>query len=225
MKLCIIVVLLVLLVTLLAVVPALTATFTEDFNDGDMSGWLSSQNYAGSYGNWRVENEVMMQDQPGDGYIVLVDGLQFSTQSIETRLKLHDPAGYGGFIIWHQALDTLLAVRLYPAGGGVWIHEISNGIGDELVVYPYSSAYGTWYDLRVDADSVNKELKVYINDVYLFTHITSTDYRSGSSGLFGGNNGGYFDDFSLTNPVPEPSSLLVLGGGVVGLIGIRKRKE
>lgn len=66
----------------------------------------------------------------------------------------------------------------------------------------------------------------YCFDVYFFTHPATTTYRSGMSGLYSGNNFGYFDYFSLTSddiaPVPEPATMFLMGS-VFGLLGPRRK--
>jgi hypothetical protein len=65
--------------------------------------------------------------------------------------------------------------------------------------------------------------RLHLNDTYLLTYNVITDTRIGRSGLFNGNSGGYFDDFSVTG-VPEPSTLALLALGMVGLVGYDWRR-
>jgi hypothetical protein len=203
------------------------AVFFDNFNDGNLDGWSSVSGSGGYYGNWRVENGILVEDQPGDGYVLQVNNFQCSDQVIETQLLLQSPAGYGGFAIWQQALNTLVAIRAYPGYGQIWVHEISNGTGN---LYKYSSdfEYITWGYLKVNSHSANGDLEVYVDGKYLFTHTVSTDYRTGLSGLFCGNTGGSFDNFRLTsndsNPVPEPASLILLGLSSLGMLRLRRKK-
>ncbi len=77
--------------------------------------------------------------------------------------------------------------------------------------YSHTSSYDTWYNLRVDADSINEKLSIYLDDTYLFTYNTSTPYRTGLSGLSSGNDGAYFDNFQIT---PVPSAVIL---GAIGM--------
>jgi hypothetical protein len=90
-------------------------------------------------------------------------------------------------------------VILYPDAGAVWIHEKIDGVMPQNgFVFPYTSVKYTWYELRVEADSVGGTLHVYVNGDYLFTYSVTTTHRRGLSGLLSGNSGGTFDDVRLT---------------------------
>jgi len=207
--------------------PCQADTFFDNFNDGNTDGWISappSSNYG--LGNWRVESGMLVQNLGGDHYKFLVENLPVSIQSIETLLSTNDPAGYGGVTLWYQDPNNWVDVLIYPHGPPLLIIEIING-APILSDYPYRYEDFTWYNFRVDANSLTGELAVSVDGNYLFTHVVTTDHRTGLSGLNSGNTGGNFDDFRLTSddisPDPEPSTMLFLGSGLVGLIGFRRK--
>jgi len=196
--------------------------FFDDFNDGDADGWWLGHNQFGQYGNWRIENGSLLQNRPGDGYVALVEDLLFSSQTIETQLKMNSVAGYGGITLWHKDYNNWIRVRVYPAAGNIYVTENIDGSRPDRFLYPYQTSHNTWYNLRVDVDSPSGELGVYIDDNYLFTYTAITPYRTGSSGVFSGNSGGYFDDFSI---VPVPSAVLLATLGLTFSGGLLRRRR
>ena len=75
-----------------------------------------------------------------------------------------------------------------------------------LDVRNYSGAYTTYFDTGY-SDSIQR---LYSHDAY------------SSTGLFDGYNYGLITAFDIT-PVPEPATLLLLGSGLVGMIGLRRK--
>jgi len=181
-------------------VPIYAGTFFDDFNDGNADGWIFPYEPSRSQGPglWSVENGTLVQRFFGDGNAGLVDNLFISDQVIETQVST---LGYAGIVLWYQ-VNKYVAVNLNRASG-IWVHE---QMGETGYGYPYNYWIGgdTWYDLRVEANSATGELAVYLNDVYLFTHLASTPYRTGLSGIWSGNEVGNFDNFRLTsNDIPS----------------------
>lgn len=89
-----------LLILTIFVSPVQAATLIDDFNDGNADGWWFGPSHANPnvYGNWRVENGVLVQDVGGDGMIALLENYYISDQTTETQIKYNDPAGYGGVV-------------------------------------------------------------------------------------------------------------------------------
>jgi hypothetical protein len=181
--------------------------FLDEFNDGNADGWWLGYSHANHsvYGNWRVENGVLVQDMGGDGFVALVENFQISDQIIETKLKFNGPAGYGGFTLWFQDYNNLVFINAYPAADFISVAEWINGIGTGTT-YSHPLNYdNAWHTMRVLVLSGTGDLMVYIDNEYLFTHHTSTTQRTGQSGLMNGNSGGYFDDFMVSSGDSAPT--------------------
>lgn len=178
-------------------------SFSDNFDDNNADGWWLGYSHHTPWinGNWRVENGILVQDQAGDDFIALVENIQSSDQTIETQLKLNGPAGYGGVTFWYED-NSRVTIIMYPAAGtnGLYITEVSDGVS-KSVSFPYQYLENTWYNLKVNANSASGELKVYIDNTYLFSYTVSTTTRIGQSGINNGNSGGYFDDFILDSRV------------------------
>lgn len=180
--------------------PKPPTTFLDDFNDGDTVGWsLTALNWPGGYvGNWRVENGVLVQDCMGDHVKALVENLVLSSQRIEASMNVH-PYGYGGITIWYQDPGHWVDVWSYPGYGRIEVWEQNFDLDPvySQTMYDFYYPGGGWNRLRVDADSRTGALKIYMDDVLLFTHQTTIAERSGLSGLNSGNYGTFFDDFKV----------------------------
>ena len=192
----------VVVIIIVTVSPAYAGTFFDDFNDGNADGWWLGYSLArpSVYGNWRVENGELVQNQAGDGFIALVENYQISDQTVETDLKLNGPAGYGGIMLWFQDDDNWVNIRVYPAVKRVYVGEYIDRV-PTYVYYSTELRNNTWHKLKVEANSSNGNIQVYIDDVYLLTYIATTPNRIGQTGVFngnsGGSSGGKFDNFSI----------------------------
>jgi predicted ribosomally synthesized peptide with SipW-like signal peptide len=175
--------------------------FFDDFNDGNANGWWLGYSLANpiNFGNWRVENGALVQDIGHDGVLATVDGNQFSDQTLEVDLKTTNSGSYEGFILWFQDDHNYVLAFIYAADQYVRVARVVNGIE-----YSYNHTVpgitdGHWYNFKVEANSTNGELKVYLDGSYLFSYMAPGDVRSGRSGVMNGNGGGSFDNFKLTS--------------------------
>jgi|WetSurMetagenome_2_1015567.scaffolds.fasta_scaffold154621_2 hypothetical protein len=202
--------------------------FYDNFDDGNADGWSFPylSNRSQGEGLWTVKNGSLIQSTPYDHNAGLVDNLLASDQIIETHMST---VGYAGVVLWYQG-DNYLAVIL-NAADNIWIIEtVDANINIKRYTDYWIGGYPDyWYDLKVDADSETGNVEVWLNDVSLFTHIATTTCRNGMSGVWSGNAVGFFDDFQLISddidfaPVPEPTTMLLLGPGLICLAGFRKR--
>jgi uncharacterized coiled-coil protein SlyX len=170
---------------------------SDDFNDGDTDGWQLL------IGNWRVENGTFVQDLGGDNRIALIENRVFSSQIVEAEAKFNDPSGYGGIILWFQDINNLIKVRIYPAVSRIYINEYVDSI-ENSSWYSYPSSNNMWVNLKVEANNKTGALDIYANDDHIFTYNVTSIKRTGKTGLFNGNAGGYFDNFSICAEQEQP---------------------
>jgi hypothetical protein len=187
--------------TLVPTAYALSETFLDNFDDGNANGWWLGYSTANPsiYGNWWVEDGVLRQQKPGDGYTALVENIELTDQTVETDLKLDGFGCYGGIVLWFQDIYHRVNIRVYPATNRVYVGEIGDGVSASQY-YITDLSTSTWYKLRAEVDSTSGNLDVYLDDNYLFTYTLTTPNRIGQTGVFNGNSseGASFDNFSIT---------------------------
>jgi len=186
--------------------PAQAATFLDDFNDGNADGWDLSQTEHPllNIGNWRVVDGKLVQDTGYDGVLALLPN-QYSDQTDETLLKVYGPSGATGFVIWYK--DKTNSVSVLVANGLIGVAEVYNNVWTN---YSFPVTFNInedrWADLKVEANSLNGEIKVYLDGTYLFTYNATAPNRVGQTGFKQGNAGGAHDYISIITPDPSPTN-------------------
>lgn len=175
-----------------------TAAF-YDFNNGSTDGWLFGCSPTGC-GNWRVENGALAQDSGFDGVTATIADRQFSNQIIETDAMFNGPSGDGGVSFWVNDNIDKNSVVVGLGAGSVSLRQDINGI-EASYTTPYDIRLGTWYRLKVVADSISGIVDVYIDGNYLFSYAVTNLNRTGTSGVYFGNAGGFIDNFKLSVPL------------------------
>lgn len=182
----------------LSISPSYAKSFNDNFNDGKVNKWWLGYSLANpsNNGNWRVESGILIQDTGYDGVIALIENAQFSNQTVETDIKLHGPSGGGGIAIWFK--DNFNGVYISLANESLNVGEVNSNIW-RTFTFPVSFNINEnrWVNLKVDANSDNGDVNVYLDGVYAFTYHVATLNRSGQTGIISGNAGGAFDNFKI----------------------------
>ena len=140
-----------------------------------------------------------------------------------------DSAPVSGFVIWDESLLSITTWHI-ETGGGVGVHGIftegavfdSNGVNDaiiggELLQTLYTTAPSTelhefeiaWSASPVDGSIVSEWS---IKETWTRPGYPGTHWRTGSIST------------SLVSAVPLPSAAWLFGSGLIGLIGLARRK-
>jgi hypothetical protein len=192
----------------LIITPTYAANFTDDFNDGNADGWINGTNCSSPgwcrFGNYRVVDNQVTNDEGGDGQLFLAQDYPVTNHTVEAKVLWHDN-GYTGLAVWYLNDDNWVTIG-YPLQnrivvGEKWCYGPELCGRDENVIsttYPHPFTTRTMQTMKVVANSLTGELSVYLDGEYLFTHtVGPSTHREGLSGFMSGNAGGTFDDFKL----------------------------
>jgi len=208
--------------------------FRDDFNIAS-SNWVDD----GS-GRWSVTGGayVMTGVRNQTWAVSLYDTAIYSDFTYASRMRRISGEGYslGGLALRANSQNEgYRFVIALPDFYSLWEGELTGGSEVRIIGWTRSAAIngqlGAWNTLKVEVSG--EIIKLYMNGVLLNT-VTDSSYSSGKVGLVA------YDYSNMTPPVveydfaevipiggtaiPEPTTMLFLGSGLIGLAGYGRRK-
>jgi hypothetical protein len=190
-----------LLVLLIAIAPMSASTIFSD-NFDSYNGGVGALNFTNFGGNWNVGGGTV--DLIGNGFFDFVPGNGL-------YIDLDGSTGQSGLFTHNFSLAPGTYSLQFALAG------THRGTTDSVTI-----SLGALYNEVFTLQS-NDPLTLYTRTI---TVVSSTNAALGFQDASSNNIGILLDDvsFSDTAPVPEPSSLMLLGSGFMGAAGIIRRR-
>ena len=208
--------------------------FTDDFSGVTSGAWGNES------GNWYVHDGVydaMSPDNNPLAYSSLTNFTNLNDFSLDVDVNAANDLGVMLRSSYVEGLGTT-GVELVIGGmggtyNGLYWHEIHNVVNAEIlqILNPVYVPGLQGSDLRVRVDVVGDTYSAFVNDALTPTTTWTTgSFSSGSVGLVDVSTRASFDSVVLSDfnnassPVPEPSTMFLLGTGLVGLLRLKRKK-
>lgn len=192
----------------------------SDFDDGTLQGWTARLPFAGTLSNPGVDGN------PG-GFLFVTD-----TVPLGGGLFADAPAPYTGDLSGFVGLRWDEFVYVRGAGGSrtevpteLFITGGQNSTTFRLANNPLT-LIGQWHTRFVEFDAVNFSVLSGTDSFSsVISNVTSLAMEMDTSTLANGGPESGIDNVLLVNAVPEPSSIVVLSVGAIGMLAFRRRKQ
>lgn len=149
-------------------------------------------------------------DSPGAGVVVSIQAdIYLASSSNETAWQFGVYNGFGGINILTNG-ELQILTPAFPVTGPLVSRDV-------------------WNNYRIDYNEVTGQFNVFLNGAAvatnepMFSGFSYSFATLNSFGYTGANDRAFMDNFSVST-VPEPSSLMLLCSGLVGLAGVIRRK-
>jgi len=198
-------------------------TVTQIRNDGSRLMWLEDANYTltSGYDPYNLDGRLYY-----DEAVAWTEGLNFAGHD-DWRLPINDPVG--------DSYDYALSYD----GSTDYGYNITNLNSEMSYMYYVELGNIGYFDTSGNTEQPGWEP---FGNVAMFDNLRSYYYWSGSEwrtdieasftyDFFHGGQGGAHNDYAPMHvwaardmsPIPEPSTVLLLGSGLIGLAGVRKK--
>ena len=171
--------------------------FSDDFNDGNASGWTTSG------GTWSVSSGIYSQSGSSASAKALAGSTSWTTVTASARVRANafgSSTSRGvGIAVRAQSTSNFYALVLTPNAV-----QIRRGATTTLASASFSTATGTWYTLSLSA--TGSSLVGSVNGSQLVS-TSDSSYASGRAALLANYTAGSFDDVLVSDAAgPTPTT-------------------
>ncbi|MBW2091214.1 MAG: DUF1080 domain-containing protein [Deltaproteobacteria bacterium] len=215
---------------------AFSYTFQDDFNDGDLAGWTPKQ------GDWSNEGDYLLSSSDNYGIIWKDDSsgfdqffqvdAYFDSASISKSARLFLRAGVADGLLnqyWDHGYEAIMKQN-YVA---IQNHVMA---GNQILLGTATPTFsmGAWHTIAFEVSGLGTDtnLKMWVDGTLCLNVFDTSGSQHDDGGYIGlgssnhlnrrinyDNAEGYVD----VTPTPAPSAILLLGSGLLGLAGFRKK--